>query len=54
MSFRHRCLHMQGCPKMKYKLFPCEIEAFTMRTLGGDVEVVQVKADEGFTPLSVV
>jgi hypothetical protein len=45
---------MQGRPKMKYKLFPCEIEAFTMCTQGGGVEVVQVKADEGSAPLSVV
>jgi hypothetical protein len=39
---------------MKYKLFPCEIEAFMMRTQGGGVKVVQVKADGGFAPLSVV
>jgi hypothetical protein len=39
---------------MKCKFFPCEIEAFTMRTQGGGVEVVQVKADEGFAPLSMV
>jgi hypothetical protein len=45
---------MQGHPKMKDKLFSCEIEAFTMRTQGGGVEVVQVKASEGSAPLYVV
>jgi len=38
---------------MKYKFFPCEIETITMRTQGGGVEVVQVKASEGSVPLSV-
>jgi hypothetical protein len=45
---------MQERPKMKYKLFPCEIEVLTMRTQGGGVEVVQVKASKGSAPLSVV
>jgi hypothetical protein len=44
---------MQGRPKMKYKLFPCEMEAFLMRTQGGGVEVMHVKADEGSAPLFV-
>jgi hypothetical protein len=31
-----------------------EIEAFTMHTQGGGIEVVQVKAGKGSTPLSVL
>jgi hypothetical protein len=38
---------MQGRPEMKYKVFPYEIGALTMRAQGGDVEV----AGEGYVPL---